>query len=65
MFDLNEPIHIHVDKGRKTAKYWLSPMRLARNRGYQDHELNEIESILQARLQQLTDTWNEEKAKLI
>jgi len=24
MFDLNEPIHIHVDKQGKTAKFWLS-----------------------------------------
>lgn len=65
MFDLNEPIHIHVDRQRKTAKFWLSPMRLARNHGYRDYELNEIESIINERLPQLIAQWNEEKAKLI
>jgi len=42
MFDLNEPIHIHVDKQGKTAKFWLSPFRLARNQDYRNSELHEI-----------------------
>jgi len=65
MFDLNEPMHIHIDKQHKTAKFWLSPVRIARNRGYRDHELKEIEAIIQAHLQQLIARWHEEKAKLL
>lgn len=64
MYDLNEPVHVHVDKQRNTAKFWLSPLRLARNHGYREHQLNEIESIIKDRLEQLIDRWNEEKAKL-
>lgn len=65
MFDLDEPVHIHVDKQGKTAKFWLSPVRVARNQGYRDHELNEIESIINDRWQQFIKLWDEEKAKLI
>lgn len=65
MFDLNEPLHVHVDKQGKTAKVWLSPVQVARNHGYRAQELNEIESIINERLQQLISVWNDEKAKLV
>ncbi len=65
MFDLNEPIHIHVDKQGKTAKFWLSPFRLARNQDYRNSELHEIESIIGANLQKLIDIWNAERAKIV
>jgi len=64
MFDLNEPMHVHIDKQGKTAKFWLSPLRIARNHGYREHELNEIESIINDRLELLMNLWHEEKAKL-
>lgn len=48
----------------KTAKFWLSPVRVSRNRGYRAHELRKIEAIIQSRLEQLIARWHEEKAKL-
>ncbi|MFZ4663122.1 MAG: DUF4160 domain-containing protein [Caldilineaceae bacterium] len=65
MFDLYEPMHVHVDKQDKTAKFWLSPVRVARNHGYRTHELREIEAIIESRLQQLMARWQEEKEKLV
>lgn len=32
----NEPPHVHVRRGRYTAKYWLNPVRLARSRHFGD-----------------------------
>ena len=29
MFDLGEPMHVHVRQGRKQAKYWIEPIALA------------------------------------
>jgi hypothetical protein len=29
----NEPPHMHVDKGGRSAKFWLLPVGLARNFG--------------------------------
>lgn len=54
-------MHIHIDKGGKTAKFWLSPIKLARNQGYRNHELNEIESIINQYLDQLSDVALSEK----
>jgi len=45
--DLNEPPHVHVGKSGKEAKYWLTPIARAKSRGFRDHELNEIERLLE------------------
>src|SRR5204862_7994109 len=37
--ELNESPHIHVDRQRKSAKFWLQPIALARNLGFKAHEL--------------------------
>jgi len=65
MFDLNEPAHIHVDKQGKTAKFWLSPLKIAKNHGYRTHELNEIESIIHSNIQKLLSIWIVERARLV
>jgi hypothetical protein len=33
-FDCNEPPHVHVERERKTCKFWLEPLGLARNHGF-------------------------------
>jgi hypothetical protein len=63
MFDLSEPIHVHVRAGRKEAKYWMEPLALAWNRGYRAHELNEIERILEANYPLILTTWHKESSK--
>ena len=40
----NEPSHIHVDRDNHSAKFWLSPVQLARNIGFSGKELRVIES---------------------
>lgn len=34
-----EPPHIHVDKEGCSAKFWLEPVELAKNRGFTDNIL--------------------------
>lgn len=41
--DQAEPRHIHVKRDRQAAKFWLEPVALARNDGFSQHELREIE----------------------
>lgn len=36
----SEPPHIHIDKGGHSAKFWPSPVGLARNFGYPDRDLS-------------------------
>ena len=61
--DLDEPPHVHVGKAGKEAKYWLTPVALARSRGFRDHELHEIESILEENLDNILNAWQVEKQK--
>jgi hypothetical protein len=43
----DEPPHIHVRSGGHEAKFWLSPVRLARNWGFPKHEVLRIQRLVQ------------------
>ena len=57
--DRSEPIHIHVEKQDKYAKFWLNPVCVAKSRGFRDHELNAIVEIIEKHLDILEVKWNE------
>lgn len=57
--DLAEPPHVHVGKAGNEAKYWIAPVRLARNRGFKPPELSEIQSILLAHQNDLLGIWQD------
>lgn len=54
-----EPIHIHVEKGEKYAKFWLSPLSLAYNYKFNIPELNRVIKIVEKRKQFIEEKWNE------
>lgn len=56
-----EPMHIHVRKEDRKVKFWLSPISLAKNEGFADHELNQIAELLEENLKEIMEKWNEEK----
>ncbi len=41
-----EPAHVHVDRDRRSAKFWLHPVALAANRGFKPLELRRIRRML-------------------
>lgn len=53
-----EPPHIHIDKAGKSAKFWLVPIKLAKNLGFADNELAEIKEKLQEDSEGFIDAWN-------
>jgi hypothetical protein len=55
----NEPPHVHIDRDRLSAKFWLNPVSLARNRGFNARDLRRIEGIVQENRQILLEAWNE------
>jgi hypothetical protein len=55
----NEPVRIHVWKGAAAAKFWLGPVRLARNDGFKKQEPGAIVEILERHEAQLIRAWNE------
>lgn len=59
----NEPPHIHVVKEGNEAKFWLEPVRIAREGRFRKSDLRDIERIIGDNLQFLLKAWNEEKSK--
>ena len=53
----NEPPHVHIDRDNQSCKFWLAPVSLARNLGFDAKELRNIESILIETQQYLLEVW--------
>ena len=56
--DLNEPPHVHVDRDDQSAKFWLAPVALARNLGFNAVELRRIQRLVAEHEPQLVEAWN-------
>lgn len=54
-----EPAHIHVKSGSDEAKFWLQPVELAANYGFNGRELTTIEELVEQYQQELLEAWNE------
>ena len=54
----NEPPHVHVDRDDLSAKFWLSPVSLARNLGFNARELRQIERITRENETLLREAWD-------
>lgn len=57
--DGSEAAHIHVKRDRQIAKFWLNPISLAKNRGFKEHELNQIARLVVKHEQKLLEAWHE------
>ncbi len=57
--DQGEPVHIHIKCARAIAKFWLEPITVAYNRGFREHELNEIERLVNDNQQTLVEAWHD------
>ena len=54
-----EPPHIHVKAGGDEAKFWLDPIALAANHGFNGRELGEIERLVEQHRAELLEAWDE------
>lgn len=57
--DRGEPIHVHVQRELKTAKFWLGPVRLEYSHGFGSTELNRIATLVQQHEAELVKAWHE------
>lgn len=55
----HEPPHIHVRRDRATAKFWLNPVRVAKSRGFSDHELRSLQRLVEENRERILEVWNE------
>lgn len=54
-----EPRHIHVQRDRSLAKFWLEPVTLASSVGFRAHELRELERLVTENRERLVEAWDE------
>lgn len=57
--DRGEPARIPVKHERRIAKFWSSPVTLARNRGFAGHALQEIACLIAKHETELLEAWND------
>jgi Domain of unknown function (DUF4160) len=54
-----EPPHIHVKAAGDEGKFWLDPVQLAANYGFNAREINEVEDLVRQHRAQLLEAWHE------
>jgi hypothetical protein len=54
-----EPPHIHIKAGSDEAKFWLDPIDLSSNYGFNSRELSEIRDLIEVHLDELLEAWHE------
>ncbi len=54
-----EPVHIHVQRERSLAKFWLRPVALASSSGFPAHELRRIQQLVDDNSDRFQEAWHE------
>jgi hypothetical protein len=57
--DRLEPRHIHATCGTVVAKFWLDPVRFAKNAGFPDHELNSLARLVIEHQETFRRAWDD------
>jgi len=52
------PVHIHIEKDNKTAKFNLEPLSLVRSRKFNASEIKEIHNFIKNNLEFLKQKWD-------
>lgn len=55
----DDPVHIHVQRERMLAKFWLRPVTLASSSGFSAHELKKLLGSICEHQETLVEAWNE------
>ena len=54
-----EPPHIHVQRERLLAKFWLNPVALAGSKRFASHELRTLQKHVEENREIFLEAWNE------
>ena len=57
--DRDEPLHVHVERDEKVAKFWLIPIRLQSSGGFTRREINRIHQLIMEYQDKLVEEWHE------
>jgi Domain of unknown function (DUF4160) len=54
-----EPAHIHIKAADDEAKFWLEPVQLAANYGFNAKELKRVQGLVELHRLDLLEAWND------
>ena len=54
-----EPPHVHVQRDRQLAKFWLAPVALAGSTGFAAKELTQVQAIVEERRKAFAEAWHD------
>ena len=54
-----EPIHVHIERDDRVAKFWLAPVILASSGGFNRSELVTIQHLVMEHEPALQEAWHE------
>lgn len=54
-----EPPHIHIQRDRSLAKFWLSPVSLASSTRFSPKEIRNMKKLVDKNKPELLEAWNE------
>lgn len=57
--DKGEPPHVHVRRDRQDVKFWLDPVKEAKNRGFPGHEVRKIRRLVEKHESELIAEWHD------
>jgi len=55
----DEPPFVHVDSADSSAKFWLQPVSVARNRGFTARELRQLQGLVEEHQVELMEAWDD------
>lgn len=56
--DRNEPVHVHVGRDDKVAKFWLEPVEMQRSGDLSQSDLRKISRIINREKDHMIGRWN-------
>lgn len=56
--DSGEPPHVHVERERNRAKFWLEQVRMAENRGFNRAESNRLRKLIEQNRARFLEEWH-------
>lgn len=57
--DRDEPLHVHIERDKNIAKFWLDPVRIHRSSGFSRNEINKLQKLVIENEETLVRSWNE------
>jgi hypothetical protein len=54
----DEAAHVHIQRDRSLAKFWLAPVSLAASCGFRAHELRSLARLTADNQKPLMEAWN-------